>query len=460
MTTQPEFQSSFKTAPANDAENISEKFSFRTMQDDLLAQQNKSAIQEEPLSEKANAPIPQTPQPFSQAELPQKKISSFPLQLNAEEEPVHFSEVEVAKKSPVTKDLAYKLILSMITMLIVGILGLGGYYFWTTRTAEQLSPAQITPGEDPIVIAPPVEKYSQKNPNFLVIDIATSSSSDIKNTITSVASELKEITPQVPYEFIVVDNNNNPITFKSFAAATSLTLSPALLSTLGENFSLFIYNDNNNGRVGLSIPALEAATLTTELQKQEKTFATDLSFLFLDAAPEIKNGAFATTEYNNTVLHYFNLSPRGDLSVDYAVFNSQLIISTSKNTARALLDKFSSASLSEKNIPISNSDEACAGFADKLASCTPFVCSAKHPLTDEQMKKEITGVIDGKCNYSEQLPNNGKMECNYSIDTQKRVADYVREFNLKGDASLNTASDKANPIQEAIEDGQCVLFGY
>jgi hypothetical protein len=136
-----------------------------------------------------------------------------------------------------------------------------------------------------------------------------------------------------------VDSNNNPIAFPIFATAAKLNLAPTLLSSLGEDFSLFIYNDNNNIRIGLSIAISKSNILAAELQKQEKTFVTDASFLFLDAKPETLTGIFTTTDYKNTTVHYLNVNPQKNLSIDYAIIGSQIMLATSKNTGRAILDK-------------------------------------------------------------------------------------------------------------------------
>lgn len=61
-------------------------------------------------------------------------------------------------------------------------------------------------------------------------------------------------------------------------------------------------------------------------------------------------------------------------------------------------------------------------FADKLSSCTKYKTTFKHPFTGETLEKEILGIVSGKCDYVEQMPNGGKMECKYSESERMAVA--------------------------------------
>ena len=63
-------------------------------------------------------------------------------------------------------------------------------------------------------------------------------------------------------------------------------------------------------------------------------------------------------------------------------------------------------------------------FAGKLSSCTPYQSQFTHPFTDEMMERKILGIVNGKCSYIESMPNNGKMECNYTDDQRTAAARY------------------------------------
>lgn len=115
-------------------------------------------------------------------------------------------------------------------------------------------------------------------------------------------------------------------------------------------------------------------------------------------------------------------------------------------------------------------------FADKLSSCTKYKITFKHPLTGDMLEKEILGVIGGKCNYVEQMPNGGKMECKYSESERTTVAQYYKDVanaesvGMSFNADLGSGEQKAtytingkvvdNPLQEAMTSGACVISGY
>lgn len=121
-------------------------------------------------------------------------------------------------------------------------------------------------------------------------------------------------------------------------------------------------------------------------------------------------------------------------------------------------------------------DLNCDAFPDKLDSCTEYKCQFVHPFTGENMTKEILGIIDEKCNYVEQMPNNGKMECKYLESMRKAAAQYYKDVagaestGVEVNASLVSGEVKtrytidgkevANPLEEAMNDGQCVISGY
>lgn len=376
--------SPFQDINKSKAPEIAPSFSFQTMQGDLLnmpkgalptsdqssvsAPTNDSIV----ITEKINKPIQSVLEEISSTKISSNAANPFlgqtPIQQNATKEILSSIPTSAQKKDfteiPQTQPRfsAYKIIVSVIITLVVLIIALSIYYFLISSTPQETAPSlppiaetpvtepsvPTPPVEQPVIITPPVEKYSPEKPNYLIINPAVMSSDEIKSAILAITAEIKNSVSQsqLPYEFIVVDANNNPISFPIFAITAKLNLSQTLLSSLGDKFSLFIYNDSSNMRLGLAIAAPKTAIVSTELSKQEKTFATDASFLFLDTAAEIKTGTFSTSTYNKTNIKYFNVNQQKNMSIDYALINSQLIIGTSKNTERAIIDKLAAKEVS------------------------------------------------------------------------------------------------------------------
>lgn len=127
------------------------------------------------------------------------------------------------------------------------------------------------------------------------------------------------------------------------------------------------------------------------------------------------------------------------------------------------------------------SNPTCDLLADNLQSCTPFKCQALHPFTNTFMQKEIVGLVETKCLYRDQMPNNGLMECKFSESTRLAMAkSFQTEIeamssgkSMESSLSVDLVTGESqtthsidgqvvtdNPLQTALTDGTCVITGY
>ena len=118
----------------------------------------------------------------------------------------------------------------------------------------------------------------------------------------------------------------------------------------------------------------------------------------------------------------------------------------------------------------------CDQFPDKLTACEAFTCQFIHPLMKETMQRSVVGLVDGKCEYQETMPNNGQMSCQYSTEVRSAVAQYYRDLanaeseEVRIQAGFGTSESKAlyfingkevtNPVQTAMDNGSCQISGY
>ena len=118
----------------------------------------------------------------------------------------------------------------------------------------------------------------------------------------------------------------------------------------------------------------------------------------------------------------------------------------------------------------------CDAFPNKLDACESFSCEFEHPFTGEMMEKKIVGLVNGKCQYTEEMPNNGRMDCGYSESLRKAVAQYHRDIAAAESAGTQAKIDIVsgevetkytidgkeveNPLQEAMDTGACTISGY
>ncbi|MDD5464550.1 MAG: hypothetical protein PHP62_05370, partial [Candidatus Moranbacteria bacterium] len=311
MTTQQENKTSPFQNNSNPVQNNSEDFSIHTMKTDLESlekkgvpnlEKNIAPLEKEIFAKPVAAPIQQqknfSPQSSQQHPFLEKTAATTPLVPKVEiKKEATLSEVALPEKKTAASPSTRKTILAIIIVLTISIIGLSGYYFWLTRTPSTPAPVVLepvieTPIQEPVNIVSPIEKYSAEKPNYLVVNMENVSAAEIKTALSNAANDLKDSSAQSIYEFMVVDSNNNPITLPVFAAAANLTLSQKIITALGNDFALFVYNDNGSIRVGFSATMQDKESLIKEMALQEKTLSQDVAFMFLDSTPEIIPGTF------------------------------------------------------------------------------------------------------------------------------------------------------------------------
>lgn len=264
--------------------------------------------------------------------------------VSKEKEITQASTEKIAKapeKSPSTttkEDISWtKLFVILSSSLIIIIALVAGYFYWQNNSVKEIT-LSPTEEQEPISINPVAEKYSTENPNYLQIN-ANGTDIEIKETLKQMADNVAKLQSEVPVEFVVTDQNNSPIAFHIFAAALKLNFSQQLLDTLDDNFSLFALQDETTTRLGLAIKTKDNAIAKNEFNKNENTLPDSLKPLFLDELVIQVNVIFNESVYNNNQIRYFNIDSTKKQSIDYTVLNELLLIGTSKQTLRSIIDK-------------------------------------------------------------------------------------------------------------------------
>jgi hypothetical protein len=245
-----------------------------------------------------------------------------------------------------------KMLFWVAIIIVIGAFSFGGYYFWTTRnsasqnsissesgtTSEQASTAE-TATESPSEIVQ--SQFSESNPNYLSIDIGTATADSIKKLFIDKASEIKEAGAIAPIEFAVTDTNNDPISFSAFNYILELKLPASILTNLGDKFSLYLFDDNGNMRMGLAAELKDKDKVASGMKNEEKALVGDLSPIFMGVAVKNAGKAFSDNSYNNFSIRYINLDDQNSISIDYSITDKYLVIGTSKQAIWAMLDKIS-----------------------------------------------------------------------------------------------------------------------
>jgi hypothetical protein len=114
------------------------------------------------------------------------------------------------------------------------------------------------------------------------------------------------------------------------------------MNNLSDKFSLFLYNDSNNVRLGLAVDSKDTTEINLKktLTQGEAALAKNIEPLFLPSEYTIANKAYNTSYYNGAEIRYLNIISPEDLSVDYTIFQDKWIIGTTKMTLRSIIDSY------------------------------------------------------------------------------------------------------------------------
>jgi len=255
------------------------------------------------------------------------------------------TEAESGNDKPsAQKSKWYRILVITVVILTIMTFMAGGYYYWITRKGtEQVETVVNSQGEKP-QIEITEKKFSDENPNILAVDTETIKTADLQQLLIQKSNEVKEDGHDKPVEFIVNDLNNNPIAFSRFAIISGIKISTSVLDNLEEKFSLYFYNDGGNIRMGIVISLKNKDNAVQEMKDEEIILADDLIPLFLGNEVMKEGVIFKDGNYNNSQIRYANLNPEGTVSLDYSFVGMKLVIGTSKNTTRAVIDKISKES--------------------------------------------------------------------------------------------------------------------
>src|SRR5699024_4764315 len=112
-------------------------------------------------------------------------------------------------------------------------------------------------------------------------------------------------------------------------------------------------------------------------------------------------------------------------------------------------------------------DASTAGLPHHLGECTAYSETFRHPMIGDELNKEVIGLYeDGLCEYKEEMPNGGVMECKLSEETRLVMAQYYKNearyssyAGIKITYKLNGKTVE-NPLDVAMNNGECTISGY
>ncbi len=353
-------------------------FAVRTMRDDI---KNAGSGISEPLQSQDFETLRQTPINFSQENTAPAKLLNQKEETGEPQSPFGITSAVTPKRSPSTysarsitekglpsaalegnilinqQSQSHKMLwigVFAVVFLLAGILGAWRFLLdgkipfnykektleppSASNTMEKVSEIQKTPEENS---APVPQPFSSDKPNYLSFDTETVSPEDIRATLSQVAERIKKSNLTKPIEFLVTDQNNNPLAFSRFALLLKLELDSKILALTQETFSLYAYNDAGWVRFGLvlNFKDTDTQTATDAVKETESKLPYALRAFTLEPNINIeKKLALQSSHYNGLDIRFINFDIDNKISLDYAFYANRLIIGTSKNTLRAIFD--------------------------------------------------------------------------------------------------------------------------
>jgi hypothetical protein len=152
------------------------------------------------------------------------------------------------------------------------------------------------------------------------------------------AESQKEQAASTLKRILVLDKDQNRyLTLAELLADLGITLPVS-----NTEYTLFFYKQAEGVRAGLAVSLLQAGadleSLKALLLEQEPFFRENMKPLFLGIDPgQPSNNEFADNTYLETNIRYLNF-PDPTLTIDYALINDLLIITTSKESMYSVLE--------------------------------------------------------------------------------------------------------------------------
>ncbi len=241
-------------------------------------------------------------------------------------------------KSKDTKRNWKKIIISFLSLIV--IFGVSFYFFWThfiriIPAQPPILPQSLVAVEKDFIISLD-EQYNEKPDSPALADLLkTSQPSGTFNRV--LFQKFYRVGRQEKIDWLSLDE-----TFKKIG------INKIPLSSLKDDYSLFIYNQNGGKRLGLVI-AVDNLGLAREqlLVWEDEGMISDLNPLIRHLSfGQAATRSFQDNIYRGIKIRYMNF-PDPDVSIDYALLpeKNYLLISTSKESMYQLIDRL----LSQQN---------------------------------------------------------------------------------------------------------------
>ena len=329
------------------------EYTIRTMQDDLaevgLKKLEKEAKKPKIEEKIITGPSPTFEEEEEKKEKEEKKSQKAPLP-SAEElvspipknlpisPPAPASEPapEFSKPKEISEKTKKKISKRSIFIIIGAILiiGIGGFFYWQ----QVLKP---TPEPEPEPEAP--DKPVLSNSLMLVEETKIISTSYELSLLNLLIQESKLEQSLGGFKRIGIlnplDDEQNFLSLSELFQKLEISIPPYSLMELENKYTLVLYSQNEEKRLGLITQVKNSENLKEQLKFWEQTMVNDLQNFFLGKnllSPA--TSGFQDNNYKEIAIRYINF-PEPDLTIDYAVFNNLFVLTTSRESMYKIIDR-------------------------------------------------------------------------------------------------------------------------
>jgi hypothetical protein len=285
-----------------------------------------------------------TPPPVSSPEPDLSALKSSPSQSFFSEKPPTSENIlpPQTETNPSPQKPKKAIFVSLIILFAAIITAAGFYYYWFyikgAAPATPVTPETALPETQPTPDIP--SDNSQNNLRKIIVDTSKSPTEIQSATKTFATDFIITASEGSLIEVKILDQTNQPIGKKDFFTGFGITVPNAVAMKLSEDYSLFVKKEEGSAKLGLVFKTVTSSGLTDEMKIWEQTIANDLKSIFTGQTPAGAT-AFNSSRYKNADIRYSNFSSPAGTSLDYSVISNFLIIGTSKDTTRAILDYMS-----------------------------------------------------------------------------------------------------------------------
>ncbi|MFA5986458.1 MAG: hypothetical protein WC819_03880 [Parcubacteria group bacterium] len=268
----------------------------------------------------------------------QERINQVPSDMVQEGVPLPLKKPSTP---PQKKNSLHSVMIVFVVLFLIGAMLFGGYLLMNRRAPVEIDlPVEETVVDDKVVSPEESHAYALDLPNYFSFDVESATAkNDIASGLKTIKGNMQNSDIQEPVKFIVTDAHNNPVSFHVFAISSGINLPQEIISSLEENFEIYAYKDPSYGvRFGLAIDTKNVNLLQESLKTKESELPKSLALFFDNLIVVPQSAIFNDSTYNTHPIRYTNLDQSESYSVDYTINGQRLIVGTSKDTLRAMLD--------------------------------------------------------------------------------------------------------------------------